>query len=75
MALKEIDDQFVVGDLVYYREFEIFPRGSRPSHMGIIIAVPNGYPHASSYLIYWFETGLTTRIHYDMIELIHDRKR
>mgnify|MGYP003627776792 CR=1 FL=1 len=75
MTVKHVDEQFGMGDLVYYRGFEIFPREAPRKHMGIIIGIPDGMPHIDSYLIYWFESELTGRIHYDMIELVHDRKR
>ena len=71
----EINRQFMVGDLVYYRGFAIFPDNPPRKHMGIVVAVPDGLPHASSYVIYWFETGLTARIHYDMIDLVRIKER
>jgi len=71
----DIDRKFKAGDLVYYKGFNVFPPDEpvRP-HMGIVIQRPKGMPHASSYLIYWFESNLTTRMHYDMIELVYERK-
>jgi hypothetical protein len=61
--------------LVYYRGFNIFPPEDgqkRPPHMGIIVRAPNGLPHETSYVIYWFESQLTTRMHCDMIGLVDE---
>jgi hypothetical protein len=75
MANDDVDDKFEIGDLVYYKGFNIFPTETESrQHMGIIIRRPEGMPHASSYLIYWFESSLTTRMHYDMITLVYGDK-
>ncbi len=76
MGGKNIDDQFKIGDLVYYRGFSIFPPDDGSDynqHMGIIVGVPNGLPHEVSYVIYWFESKLTTRMHCDMIKLVYGK--
>jgi len=76
MGGKNIDVQFKAGDLVYYRGFNIFPpedgAGWHREHMGIIVHVPKGMPHAVSYVIYWFDSMLTTRMHCDMIEAVYE---
>ena len=76
MGGKNIDTHFKIGDLVYYRGFNIFPPEDASmgrQHMGIIVDVPNGLPHEVSYVIYWFESRLTTRMHYDMIQLVYEK--
>jgi len=75
MANDDVDDKFEIGDLVYYKGFNIFPTETPARlHMGIVVQCPLGMPHASSYLIFWFESSLTTRMHYDMITLVYDDK-
>ena len=73
MAKYDLDDKFEIGDLVFYKGFSVFPTEDGPrQHMGIIVKRPDGLPHEVSYVIYWFESRLTTRMHYDMIELVYD---
>ena len=76
MSGKDIEERFKAGALVYYRGFNIFPPENESpyrQHMGIIIGVPNGLPHEVSFIIYWFESRLTTRMHYDMIKLVYEK--
>ena len=76
MGGKNVDKRFVTGDLVYYRGFSIFPpedSALNRQHMGVIVGVPDGLPHEVSYVIYWFESRLTTRMHYDMIQLVYEK--
>jgi hypothetical protein len=70
----DINRKFKAGDLVYYKGYSVFPSEELATpHMGIVIQRPEGLPHASSYLIYWFGVSLTTRMHYDMIELVYEK--
>ena len=72
MRDEDVHANFAVGDLVFYKGFEIFPTRNMRRHLGIIVEAPSGLPHRVSYRIYWFESRLTTRMHYDMIELVYE---
>ncbi len=67
---KDIDQTYKVGDLVYYRGFNVFPNKPSRRYIGIVIALPDGQPHYSTYTIFWFDSGLTTRMHHDNIEAV-----
>ena len=62
------------GDLVYYNGFEVFERPKQ--YIGIIIkqTFEEHYRGGLYYSVFWFDSGLTTRMHCDNIILVYDEK-
>ena len=71
-------NDFEVGDLVYYNGFEIFE--ARKKYIGIVIEhalKEDSYDPgrvADHYNIFWFDSSLTTRMHYSNILKVYDEK-
>jgi hypothetical protein len=74
MDARRKKQQFVAGDLVYYRGFDIFERQPREDYMGIVVGLATGAEASNTYHIFWFKSSLTTRMHCDNMILVYETK-
>jgi len=65
------NDLFDIGDLVYYRGFEVFEPPKR--YIGLIVGHKMHAAGLLHYTVFWFDSGLTTSIYHDNIILVYDR--
>ena len=63
---------FDVGDLVYYKGFEIFEPQKR--YIGVIVGHSMYAAGLIHYTVFWFDSCLTTRVHYSNILKVYDEK-
>jgi len=75
MRARYKKQQFVVGDLVYYRGFEIFERHPPDNYVGIVVGEPSDAYASGTYYVFWFKSGLTTRMHCDNMTLVYETER
>jgi len=64
------NDFFDIGDLVYYKGFEIFEPQKR--YIGLIVGHNMHAAGLMHYTVFWFDSGLTTSIYCDNIELVYE---
>ena len=60
-----------IGVLVYYKGFEIFEPQKR--YIGLIVGHNMYAAGLLHYTVFWFDSGLTTSIYCDNIELVYDK--
>jgi len=65
------DEIFNIGDLVYYRGFEIFEPPKR--YIGVIVGHDRYASGLIHYTVFWFDSGLTTNTYYANIELVYGK--
>jgi len=65
------DDIFDIGDLVYYRGFEIFEPHKR--YIGVVMGHKMHAVGLMHYTVFWFDSCLTTSIYYANVELVYDK--
>ena len=65
------DDLYDIGDLVYYRGFEIFEPQKR--YIGVVMGHKMYAVGLLHYTVFWFDSGLTTNIYCDTIELVYGK--
>jgi hypothetical protein len=67
-------NDFEVGDLVYYNGFEIFE--PRKKYIGVVVGqtFEEHYRGEDHYNVFWFDSSLTTRMHYANILKVYDEK-
>ena len=59
-----------IGDLVYYRGFEIFEPHKR--YVGVVMGHSAHAAGLMHYKVFWFDSNLTTVIYCDNIELVYE---
>lgn len=70
---NETKPKFKCGNLVYYNGFEVFAPPKK--YIGIVLEqkferyYPDGEDH---YDVFWFDSGLTTCVHYANMMLVYD---
>ena len=62
---------FDVGDLVYYKGFEIFEPPKR--YIGVVVGHNMHAAGLIHYAVFWFDSSLTTSIYCDNIELVYEK--
>ena len=60
-----------IGALVYYRGFEVFEPHKR--YIGVIMGHKMHAAGLLHYTVFWFDSGLTTSIYCDNIELVYGK--
>ena len=65
------NDFYDIGDLVYYKGFEIFEPQKR--YIGIIVGCNMYAAGLLHYTVFWFDSCLTTSIYYANIELVYGK--
>ena len=65
------DEIYDIGDLVYYRGFEIFE--PRKRYIGVIIGHSMYAVGLVHYTVFWFDSCLTTNIYHANVELVYDK--
>ena len=65
------NDLFDIGDLVYYRGFEVFEPPKR--YIGLIVGHKMHAAGLLHYTVFWFDSSLTTSIYCDNIELVYEK--
>ena len=65
---------FKDGDLVYYTGFEVFE--THKQYIGIVVKqrFEEHYRGGLHYSVFWFDSGLTTRMHCDNIILVYEKE-
>ena len=64
------DKLYDIGDLVYYRGFEIFEPHKR--YIGVVMGHDMQGAGLMHYAVFWFDSSLTTIIYHDNIELVYE---
>jgi len=64
-------DFYDIGDLVYYRGFEIFE--PRKRYIGVIVGHSMHAAGLLHYTVFWFDSSLTTSIYCDNIVLVYEK--
>ena len=64
------NDFFDIGDLVYYKGFEIFEPHKR--YIGVVVGYDMHAVGLMHYTVFWFDSSLTTSIYYANVELVYE---
>ena len=68
------DKRYNIGDLVYYNGFEVFE--PRKKYIGVKVnqTFEEHYCGEDHYNVFWFDSCLTTHVHYSNILKVYDEK-